>query len=91
MEGLPPRRGIFHAFAGDAEFARWAVDEGYRLGIGGVLTYKSAHLPEAIEGLPAEALFLETDAPWLPPQPWRGKRNEQRRIKLADWADAKSG
>lgn len=75
-EGLPPRRGIFHAFAGDADFARWAVGEGYRLGIGGVLTYKSAHLPEAIEGLPAEALLLETDAPWLPPQPWRGKRNE---------------
>lgn len=75
-EGLPPRRGIFHAFAGDAEFARWAVDQGYRLGIGGVLTYKSAHLPQAIEGLPAESLFLETDAPWLPPQPWRGKRNE---------------
>lgn len=75
-EGLPPRRGIFHAFAGDADFARWAVDEGYRLGIGGVLTYKSAHLPEAIAGLPARSLMLETDAPWLPPQPWRGRRNE---------------
>jgi TatD DNase family protein len=75
-EGLPPRRGIFHAFAGDAEFARWAVGEGYRLGIGGVLTYRSATLAQAIAGLPAEALVLETDAPWLPPQPWRGKRNE---------------
>ena len=75
-EGLPPRRGIFHAFAGDADFARWAVDQGYRLGIGGVLTYRSAHLPEAIDGLPAEALMLETDAPWLPPQPWRGRGNE---------------
>jgi len=74
--GLPSRRGIFHAFAGDREFARWAVDEGFKLGIGGVFTYKKAHLPEAIEGLPAEALQLETDAPWLPPQPWRGKRNE---------------
>ena len=74
--GLPPRRGIFHAFAGDAKFARWAVDEGYRLGIGGVLTYRSATLAEAIAGLPAEALVLETDAPWLPPQPWRGRRNE---------------
>lgn len=74
--GLPPRRGIFHAFAGDAAFARWAVDEGYKLGIGGVFTYKKAHLPEAIAGLPAEAIQLETDAPWLPPQPWRGKRNE---------------
>ena len=36
-EGLPPRRGIFHAFAGDATFARWAVEEGFKLGIGGVL------------------------------------------------------
>lgn len=75
-EGLPPRRGIFHAFAGDADFARWAVDQGYRLGIGGVLTYRSSRLGRAIEGLPAEALLLETDAPWLPPQPWRGRRNE---------------
>jgi TatD DNase family protein len=75
-EGLPPRRGIFHAFAGDAAFARWAVGEGYRLGIGGVLTYRTAHLPDAIAGLPPEALMLETDAPWLPPQPWRGRRNE---------------
>ncbi len=75
-EGLPPRRGIFHAFAGDAAFARWAVDAGYTLGIGGVLTYRNAHLPEAIAGLPAQALLLETDAPWLPPQPWRGRRNE---------------
>jgi len=74
--GLPPRRGIFHAFAGDREFARWAVDAGFKLGIGGVFTYRKAHLPEAIEGLPAEALQLETDAPWLPPQPWRGRRNE---------------
>ena len=75
-EGLPPRRGIFHAFAGDRDFARWAVGEGFKLGIGGVFTYRNAHLPEAIEGLPAAALQLETDAPWLPPQPWRGKRNE---------------
>ena len=75
-EGLPPRGGIFHAFAGDADFARWAFDHGYRLGIGGVYTYKNARLAEAIAGLPLHALQLETDAPWLPPQPWRGRRNE---------------
>lgn len=80
-EGLPPRRGVFHAFAGDRDFARWAVDHGYRLGIGGVLTYPRAHLPEAIEGLPAEAFLLETDAPWLPPQPWRGRRNEPAYVR----------
>jgi TatD DNase family protein len=80
-EGLPPRRGIFHAFAGDAAFANWAVDAGFKLGIGGVLTYRNAHLPEAIHGLPAEALLLETDAPWLPPQPWRGRRNEPAYVR----------
>lgn len=75
-EGLPPRRGIFHAFAGDADFARWAVDSGYRLGIGGPLTYKSSDLSDFLGSLPLDGLQLETDAPWLPPQPWRGKRNE---------------
>lgn len=75
-EGLPPRRGVFHAFAGDVEFARWASAEGFKLGIGGPLTYKKSKLPEAIEGLGASAFLLETDAPWLPPQAWRGKRNE---------------
>ena len=75
-EGLPPRRGVFHAFAGDGEFARWAVSEGFLLGIGGSLSYRRARLPEAIAGLPASSFLLETDAPWLPPQPWRGKRNE---------------
>jgi TatD DNase family protein len=75
-EGLPPRRGVFHAFAGDADFARWAVDEGYKLGIGGPLTYPNSRLDEIVVQVPVEALQLETDAPWLPPQPWRGRRNE---------------
>ena len=75
-EGTPPRGGIFHAFAGDADFARWAVERGYKIGIGGVFTYRNAGLPDAVRGLPLEALQLETDAPWLPPQPWRGRRNE---------------
>lgn len=75
-EGLPPKRGVFHAFAGDREFARWAVEAGFKLGIGGPLSYPKAHLREALEGLPPESFLLETDAPWLPPQPWRGKRNE---------------
>jgi len=80
--GLPPRRGVFHAFAGDAGFARWAVDEGFRLGIGGPLTYRKSRLPESIQGLPAGAFLLETDAPWLPPQPWRGRRNEPAYLRV---------
>lgn len=74
--GLPPRRGVFHAFAGDAEFASWAVGEGFKLGIGGPLSYRSGQLSQSIAALPADSFLLETDAPWLPPQPWRGKRNE---------------
>ena len=74
--GAPRRRGVFHAFAGDAEFARWAVDEGFRLGIGGPLSYRNGQLGRQIADLPAESFLLETDAPWLPPQPWRGQRNE---------------
>jgi len=80
--GLPPRRGVFHAFAGDAAFARWAVDAGFRLGIGGPLTYRNSRLPEAIAGLPATSFLLETDAPWLPPHPWRGQRNEPAYLRL---------
>lgn len=81
-EGLPARRGVFHAFAGDAEFAAWAVEAGFKLGIGGPLTYKKSKLPEAIAGLPASSFVLETDAPWLPPQPWRGKRNEPAYLRV---------
>lgn len=88
--GLPPRRGVFHAFAGDAEFAAWAVGEGFRLGIGGPLTYRNGRLPEAIAGLPATAFLLETDAPWLPPQPWRGKRNEPAYLRVTAEALAAS-
>jgi TatD DNase family protein len=76
QEGLPPRRGVFHAFAGDAAFARWAVEAGFHLGIGGPLTYPKGNLVAALHGLPGECFLLETDAPWLPPQPWRGQRNE---------------
>lgn len=75
-EGLPPRRGVFHAFAGDAEFARWAVGAGFLLGIGGPLSYRRGQLADAIAELSVDSFLLETDAPWLPPQPWRGKRNE---------------
>jgi TatD DNase family protein len=81
-EGLPERRGVFHAFAGDAEFARWAHEEGFLLGVGGPLTYPKSKLPVAIEGLPLQSLLLETDAPWLPPQLFRGRRNEPAYLRL---------
>lgn len=69
-------RGAFHCFSGSKESALQIIDMGFYLGLGGVLTYKNAGVAEAIQDIPMEWLFLETDAPYLPPVPYRGKRNE---------------
>jgi TatD DNase family protein len=74
-------RGIFHCFSGDAAAARAIVDLGFYLGIGGVLTYKNSSLPEALRDIPLSSLVLETDAPYLSPVPFRGKRNESSYLK----------
>lgn len=70
-------RGIFHCFTGTAEdAAKIESYGGFLLGIGGVVTYKKSDLPEVLRSVPMERLVLETDAPYLPPVPFRGKRNE---------------
>jgi TatD DNase family protein len=72
----PKLRGIFHCFSGTADEAQQIVGLGFYLGIGGVLTFKNGGLDKAIENIPLEKLVLETDAPYLAPVPYRGKRNE---------------
>ncbi len=74
----PALRGVVHCFTGDATQARLLVGEfGLRLGIGGVLTFKSAEpLREAVRAVGIDALVLETDCPYLAPVPMRGQRNE---------------
>ena len=69
-------RGVFHCFGGGVEEARKAVDMGFYLGIGGVVTYKNANLGEIIKPIGINHILLETDAPYLSPVPQRGKRNE---------------
>jgi len=69
-------KGIFHCFSGSKESAEQIIEMGFLLGLGGVLTYKNAGVAEAIVDIPMEFLVLETDAPYLPPVPYRGKRNE---------------
>jgi TatD DNase family protein len=69
-------RGVFHCFSGSKESAAQIIDMGFYLGLGGVLTYKNAGVAEAIKDIPMDWLVLETDAPYLPPVPYRGKRNE---------------
>ncbi len=74
--GLPRRRGVLHAFSGTAEHVEWARQRGFLLGIGGPVTYKNGKLPDQVAAAGLEMLLLETDAPWLPPVPYRGQRNE---------------
>ena len=70
--------GVFHCFNGSAETAQQILELDFYLGIGGVLTFKNCKLAEHLVGIPLERLILETDAPYMAPVPYRGKRNESR-------------
>lgn len=74
-------RGVWHCFNGSIEEGRRAIDLGLQLGIGGVLTFKNAGVDESVAELPLENMILETDAPYLAPEPKRGKRNEPAFVK----------
>jgi TatD DNase family protein len=73
-------KGIFHCFGGSAEEAAAIVELGFHLGIGGVVTYKNSNLTEVLKHVPLSSVVLETDAPYLSPVPFRGKRNESAYI-----------
>ncbi|POY39349.1 hydrolase TatD [Solitalea longa] len=69
-------RGIFHCFTGTIEQAQRVIDLNFYLGIGGVVTYKNSGLDKTVAQVDPKYLVLETDAPYLPPVPYRGKPNE---------------
>jgi TatD DNase family protein len=70
-------RGVFHCFTGDAAMAAQAVELGFYVSFAGIVTFpRAASLREAAAAVPADRLLAETDAPYLAPVPWRGKRNE---------------
>lgn len=76
-EGVPARGGIMHSFSGDLEWAQRFLDLGMHVSFSGVVTFKKAlDVQEAATGVPLERLLVETDAPYLAPVPYRGKRNE---------------
>jgi TatD DNase family protein len=85
-------RGIFHCFSGNVENAHDIVNCGFLLGIGGVITYKNSGLAAVVSQVPLEHIVLETDAPYLTPVPFRGKRNESSYLKyvVAKIAEAKN-
>jgi TatD DNase family protein len=73
-------KGVFHAFSGNLSDAEKVIEMGFKLGIGGVVTFKNSGLDKIVKEVGPENLVLETDSPYLAPFPYRGKRNESSYI-----------
>jgi TatD DNase family protein len=74
-------KGVFHCFSGNTEQANQITDLGFYLGIGGVVTFKNSGLDKVMSEVGMKNVVLETDAPYLAPVPFRGKRNECSYLK----------
>ena len=75
-------RGVIHCFSGSIEMAKLFIDLGFYLGIGGVLTFKNSKLKEVVSELSLDNIVLETDSPYLAPEPYRGHTNYPKNIKI---------
>ena len=74
--------GVVHCFSGSVETANILIDMGYILGIGGVVTFKNSNLYKVIEAVGLNNIVLETDSPYLAPEPFRGKKNSSKYIPI---------
>ena len=78
---FPEVTGVFHCYSGSAEMARQLVDRGWYIGFTGVLTFKNARKAvEVASSIPLERIVLETDCPYMAPEPFRGKRNDPGKL-----------
>ena len=78
---FPRVRGVFHCYSGSAEMARQLTDLGWYIGFTGVLTFKNARRAiEAAQAIPLEQIVIETDCPYMSPEPFRGRRNDPSRV-----------
>jgi TatD DNase family protein len=82
VKQYPAVRGVFHCFSGTMAQAEQIMGLNFMLGIGGVVTFKNAGLDKVVEQIGLDALILETDAPYLAPVPYRGKRNQPDYLPL---------
>ncbi|MFN8240657.1 MAG: TatD family hydrolase [Bacteroidales bacterium] len=77
-------KGVFHAFTGDQEMAKFISRFGFKFGIGGIVTFKNSGLDRVVKEISLENIIIETDSPYLAPAPHRGKRNESSYISLVN-------
>ena len=81
VKAFPEVKGVFHCFSGSAELARQLVDLGWYIGFTGVLTFKNARRAiEAAQAIPLDRIVIETDCPYMSPEPFRGRRNDPSRV-----------
>jgi len=81
VEEFPEVTGVFHCYSGSAEMAKWLIRRGWYIGFTGVLTFKNARRAvETAAAIPLERIVLETDCPYMSPEPFRGKRNDPGRL-----------
>ena len=81
VKDFPEVKGVFHCFSGSAELARQLTDLGWYIGFTGVLTFKNARRAiEAAQAIPLDRIVIETDCPYMSPEPFRGKRNDPSRV-----------
>ena len=81
VEEFPELGGVFHCYSGSLEMAKWLIARGWYIGFTGVLTFKNARKAlEVAANIPLERIVLETDCPYMSPEPFRGKRNDPGRL-----------
>ena len=81
VEEFPEVTGVFHCYSGSAEMAKWLVSRGWYIGFTGVLTFKNARKAlEVAAAIPMDRIVLETDCPYMSPEPFRGKRNDPGKL-----------
>jgi len=82
LEGQGKVKGVFHSFAGSLEELKWILDNGFYISISGMITFKKAkNIVDIAKAAPIERILIETDCPYLTPEPYRGKRNEPSYVK----------
>ena len=81
VEEFPEVTGVFHCYSGSAEMAKWLVNRGWYIGFTGVLTFKNARKAlEVAAAIPMDRIVLETDCPYMSPEPFRGRRNDPGKL-----------